>query len=492
MNHDAEEFTDGYYSDFCYACSAAVDGLKELGDYETSGADSIRNLFISISVALLNECSLHMSDQFVSFVADVVYYLDDELSYLIEESALSEKRRYLEDVRKSFNTTTPIGIFSFDILKGMLLVCLRFCAISDQSAMQSLVGALTRYTFLLINIDGSPSPKCENFYRNLKVLLALDINSKEVDHHLPALVEGNIDSDSDSSSCRVQSNINKENSSSPMELQTLIDEINCLIGLDSIKAEVSELVNMLRVQQMRIQAGFPRPDTTKHMVFFGNPGTGKTTIARKLGEIYKNLNLLSKGHFVETDRAGLVAGYLGQTALKTKDVLDSAKGGILFIDEAYTLSPPNDQDLFGQEAIDTILKYMEDNRDDIVVIVAGYQNRMERFISSNPGLKSRFGKYFYFPDYSSDELASIFLDIVTKSSYSFAAGFKERLDPVCSVISSKKDDNFGNGRVMRNLFDKCIANHANRVIQIPNATSDQLMELRPEDLDDEDIDAVTR
>ena len=172
-------------------------------------------------------------------------------------------------------------------------------------------------------------------------------------------------------------------------------------------------------------------------------------------------------------------------------MLDSAKGGILFIDEAYTLTPPNDQDLFGQEAIDTLLKYMEDNRDDIVVIVAGYQDRMERFISSNPGLKSRFGKYFFFPDYSACELASIYEDIASKSSYTFADGFKERLSSVCAEIVSRKGNNFGNGRVMRNLFDRSIANHANRVIQIPNATNLQLTELQPGDIATEDIDAVT-
>jgi stage V sporulation protein K len=490
MNSCADDFTTDYYSEICYASSAAVDGLKEMGDYEADGNSHIRLLFLFIPVAFLNEAAARPTDDFVEFVCDTYYYLDDDLSDLIEASDISDKRAYFKDVRDSFDANSPVHKFGFDALKGAILNNLHLCQLGHESATKALTACVTRYTFLLINLDSNPSPNAVEFYEKVKWVLSLDLDSPDIEQHLQGLTGNSCRSDQQQTSDCNNATLTQSSSLKPIE--ELVTEINSLIGLNSIKAEVSELVNMLRVQQMRLAAGLPKPDTTNHMVFYGNPGTGKTTIARKLGEIYKSLNLLSKGHFIETDRAGLVAGYLGQTALKTREVLDSAKGGILFIDEAYTLSPPNDQDLFGQEAIDTILKYMEDNRDEIVVIVAGYQDRMERFISSNPGLKSRFGKYFYFPDYSSDELAAIFLDIVTKSSYSFAAGFRERLDAVCSVIIANKDDNFGNGRVMRNLFDRCISNHANRVIQIPNATSHQLMELSAEDLNDEDVDAVTR
>jgi stage V sporulation protein K len=489
MNPAADEFTTGYYSEICFASSAAVDGFKEMGDYESSGNDSIRMLFLFIAVAFLNETAMRPSDRLVAFVCDTYYYIEDDMSDLIEESTMLDKRAYLKDVHDSFNATSPAGKFGLDALKGAILHSLYLCQLGHESALRALAACVTRYTFLLINLDGHPASAANDFYEKVKWVLTLDLNSPDIEEHLRGLTGSTGGADQQhSSECNDDT---LPESSSAKQIEELVIEVNSLIGLNSIKAEVSELVNMLRVQQMRVAAGLPKPDTTNHMVFYGNPGTGKTTIARKLGEIYKSLNLLSRGHFIETDRAGLVAGYLGQTALKTREVLDSAKGGILFIDEAYTLSPPNDQDLFGQEAIDTLLKYMEDNRDDIVVIVAGYQDRMERFISSNPGLKSRFAKYFYFPDYASDELASIFLDIATKSSYCFAVGFVDRLREFCIAIVAKKGENFGNGRVMRNLFDRCISNHANRVIQIQGVTSDQLMQLHPEDLADEDLDAVT-
>ena len=490
MNSQADEFTTDYYSDICYVSSVVADALKQIGDYEASGNDYIHNLFLFIPVAFLNELSLQISDRLVEYVVDTSYYLDDDLSHLIYDASMSDKRRFLKDVRLSIDDTSSTGSFHFDTLKGNLLACLRLCSVVDESAKQSLIGVITRFTYLMIHVDGQPSLSALTFYKRVKETLALDPDSSDSEKYLSALAD-----QSPGSSCHDNHVLNvpknhESTGSQADDLNELISQINSLIGLHSIKTEVNELVNFLKVQQMRLAAGFHKPDTTNHMVFYGNPGTGKTTIARKLGEIYQSLNLLSKGHFVETDRAGLVGGYLGQTALKTREVLDSAKGGILFIDEAYTLSPPNDQDLFGQEAIDTMLKYMEDNRDDLVVIVAGYQDRMERFISSNPGLKSRFGKYFFFPDYSATELSYIFGDIASKSKYSFGPEFKDRLEGICDQIVSKKNENFGNGRVMRNLFDKVISNHANRVIQIQDVSSSQLTELIPEDLCDGDVLSV--
>jgi SpoVK/Ycf46/Vps4 family AAA+-type ATPase len=221
------------------------------------------------------------------------------------------------------------------------------------------------------------------------------------------------------------------------------------------------------------------------MVFYGNPGTGKTTIARKVGQIFKQLGILSKGHLIETDRTGLVAGYLGQTAIKTREVLDNANGGILFIDEAYTLCQDNSQDQYGQEATDTILKYMEDNRGDIVVIVAGYNNEMVRFINSNPGLKSRFNKYFRFSDYSAEELYEIFKDMATKAQYTLDAGCQEKLKKYLFEVHSNKGENFGNGRTVRNLFERCVANQANRIISLANLSPHELMRLTAGDIQHE-------
>jgi SpoVK/Ycf46/Vps4 family AAA+-type ATPase len=268
-------------------------------------------------------------------------------------------------------------------------------------------------------------------------------------------------------------------------LDDLLVEINGLIGLENIKQEVAGLVNLLRVQQMRDEAGLTSLETSNHMVFYGNPGTGKTTIARKVGQIFKQLGILSKGHLIETDRTGLVAGYLGQTAIKTREVLDNANGGILFIDEAYTLCQDNSQDQYGQEATDTILKYMEDNRGDIVVIVAGYNNEMVRFINSNPGLKSRFNKYFRFSDYSAEELYEIFKDMATKAQYTLDAGCQEKLKKYLFEVHSNKGENFGNGRTVRNLFERCVANQANRIISLANLSPHELMRLTAGDIQHE-------
>lgn len=274
-------------------------------------------------------------------------------------------------------------------------------------------------------------------------------------------------------------------------VEELIAEIDSLIGLENIKAEVKSLVNSLQVQQMRKSQGLPNPEISNHMVFFGNPGTGKTTIARQLGHLYRQLGILSRGHFIETDRSGLVGGYLGQTALKTTEVLNSALGGILFIDEAYTLSSTHGEDQYGQEAIDTILKYMEDHRDDLIVIAAGYENLMGEFLQSNPGMKSRFNKYFLFSDYSEDELAGIFLSIASASSYFLDERAEEHLRGITKEIVESKPENFGNGRTMRNLFERSLANQANRIVALSISEKADLQRIAAEDIQWHDLLAIT-
>lgn len=200
----------------------------------------------------------------------------------------------------------------------------------------------------------------------------------------------------------------------PDEIKKKIHDLVIAFGLQEVKAEINSLTNLMRIRHIRSERGMKMPDTSQHLVFWGNPGTGKTTVARIIGKIYHALGFLSKGHLVEVDRSGLVAGYVGQTAIKTQEVIQSALGGILFIDEAYSLSPERSEHDFGQEAIDTILKAMEDHRDDFIVIVAGYDNLMPRFIDSNPGLKSRFNKYIFFLDYNGADLYSIFKTFLEK------------------------------------------------------------------------------
>ena len=221
-----------------------------------------------------------------------------------------------------------------------------------------------------------------------------------------------------------------------------------------------------------------------HMVFMGNPGTGKTTVARLISGLYAAIGVLSKGQLVEVDRSGLVAGYVGQTALKTQEVIKSALGGVLFIDEAYSLSSGGEND-FGREAIETILKAMEDHRDDLIVIVAGYSGPMGDFLSSNPGLESRFNKYFYFPDYTGEQLMAIFSAQCDKNGYTLTEESEKAARELFDRLYEERNENFGNGRDVRNRFEDMIVRQSNRVAMMENPSKDDLMAVLPEDLEEE-------
>ena len=271
---------------------------------------------------------------------------------------------------------------------------------------------------------------------------------------------------------------------SPAEPEPTIEELKAelegYIGLGAIKKEVSNLINMVTVHKMRQEHGLPVVDLSLHMVFSGNPGTGKTMIARLMAKIYKALGILSKGHLTEVDRSGLVAGYVGQTAIKTSKVIEQAKGGVLFIDEAYALTDKGGND-FGGEAIDTLLKAMEDNRDDLVVVVAGYDGLMDDFIHSNPGLESRFNRFLHFDDYSIDEMMDIFKMRCKVSSYTLAEGAEKE---VRKLIEEESRDiiAFGNARGVRNIFEDILVHQANRLAGEQDITAEKLMEIRPCDV----------
>ena len=269
--------------------------------------------------------------------------------------------------------------------------------------------------------------------------------------------------------------VNKNNDISDPE-----KELDSLIGLIGVKKEVSAIKNFVKIQKMREEKGLPNTAVSNHLVFTGRPGTGKTTVARIIAKIYKDLGVVSKGQLVEVDRSDLVAGYVGQTAIKTQEVIDKAIGGVLFIDEAYMLDGEG-QD-FGQEAIDTLLKAMEDHRDDLVVIVAGYTDLMKGFIDSNPGLKSRFTRYINFEDYSAEELLQIFKKLCESNKYVLAENVESPLLDYFKDIVSKKDDNFGNAREIRNYFESVISNQANRISYEENVDSDSLVTITYEDL----------
>ncbi len=268
-----------------------------------------------------------------------------------------------------------------------------------------------------------------------------------------------------------------------INIGNLLAELNSLIGMESVKHEINNLVNLLKICKIRQEKGLQLPPTTNHMVFLGNPGTGKTTVARILSKIYKGLGILSKGHLVEVDRSGLVAGYMGQTAEKVMEVVEEAKGGILFIDEAYALSSNKQDGDFGQEAIDILNKAMEDYRDDLIVIAAGYHDEMQDFLDANPGLRSRFNRTIRFPDYTAEELVVIMTNRATKLDYHFS---EEALDFVKRKFEKTLQfppNNFGNARSVRNYLDRVINNQANRLVVETDYDEEELTTLSLKDVE---------
>ena len=266
---------------------------------------------------------------------------------------------------------------------------------------------------------------------------------------------------------------------SPME------ELDSMVGLSRVKEEITTLTNFIKMKQKRDEMNLKSPTISYHCVFSGNPGTGKTTVARIIAEIYRNIGVLRKGHLVETDRSGLVAEYVGQTAVKTNKVVDSALDGVLFIDEAYTLAQGGNED-YGREAIATLLKRMEDDRDRLVVILAGYTNEIEQFIDSNPGLRSRFNRYIHFDDYTAEELYEIFCLQVKKSEYVLAEDASQYLKERLAAVVADKPKDFGNARYVRNLFEKTIEAQSNRLASKAELSKDDLTLITKKDLQLED------
>jgi AAA+ superfamily predicted ATPase len=273
-------------------------------------------------------------------------------------------------------------------------------------------------------------------------------------------------------------------------LDDVMADLNELIGMDNIKQEISTLVNYLKVQKMRREREMATMPLSLHMVLGGPPGTGKTTVARLIGRIYKALGFLSKGHLVETDRAGLVAGYVGQTALRVDEMVNKAKGGVLFIDEAYALMPSDGYEGtdFGREAIETLLKRMEDMRGDLAVVIAGYADELHRFLDANPGVKSRFNRYLYFEHFNPDELVAIFELFATKAGLTLTPEASERIREIMTGAYNNRDRSFGNARFARNLLEKVVEEQANRLVTVDPVTDEDLATVTLDDiaaLDDE-------
>lgn len=325
----------------------------------------------------------------------------------------------------------------------------------NKDLLNKYLTLLFRYCSLIAKADGNITDKEQHFLDHIAQLRSNSMNSHE--------------------------GVTVQKAPAFSEKYDGIAELDGLIGLDSVKQEVRTMSNFIKVQLTRQQQGLKATQVSYHCVFTGNPGTGKTTVARILAGIYNELGVLKKGHLVETDRSGLVAEYVGQTAVKTNKVIDSALDGVLFIDEAYSLVTGSGND-YGNEAIATLLKRMEDNRDRLIVILAGYGNEMKQFIDSNPGLQSRFNRYIHFPDYNAGELLQIFARYAQKNDYDISAEAQEKLKSLLEDAVNNKDKNFGNGRFVRNLFEKTLERQANRLSGVERPTLSQLKEILPVDI----------
>ena len=264
-------------------------------------------------------------------------------------------------------------------------------------------------------------------------------------------------------------------------IEEVLKDLNGLTGMQNVKAEVQRLIATCRANKMREAQGIEAPTMSYNFVFTGNPGTGKTTVARIIAKAFRALGILDRGHLVETDRSGLVAAYAGQTALKTNKLIDSAVGGILFIDEAYQLNQ-GQNDTYGSEAVATLLKRMEDERGRIVVIIAGYKGDMKRFMDINPGLESRFNRVIDFPDFSTKDLATIFRQMAKKNKYTLSPDVEHWIEPYIGLSTKTRDKNFGNGRWVRNLFEKTVERQSLRIVELKDPPPEELTTIRMKDV----------
>ena len=437
-----------------YACLEEIcESIVQSGNWQKVGASDVKlflNMYVQSVLLRMAQEDVTLGEKTLAFIAQV-----PEKDVLQVANATPERARMIAYKNRSFAQGVPL--------------LLRCCVARDEKDgtqdAEAFVSALTRMLQLQAACEEEMSQRELHFITTYIGQLRAFISKS-----LPLRGESAFAAKREEKATSRQEAAQDKNAQAqtkPEEKERTLEELRAqldeLIGLDGVKKEVETLINLIRVRKMREEHGLKNMDMSFHMVFTGNPGTGKTTVARIVAAIYKQLGFLSKGQLIETDRSGLVAGYVGQTAGKVTEVVKSALGGILFIDEAYSLARKGADNDFGREAIDTLVKLMEDHRDDLVVIVAGYTEPMHDFLTSNPGLISRFNKYIDFPDYSDDELMAILQMRADKQGYVIEEEAKTHIRRMLlrQTISERAD--FGNARGMRNVLEKLVQEQANRL-----------------------------
>ena len=456
------------------ACSLLV----ESGNWQRVGTSDIRLFLDMYTQALLLRMAQHaggMSEDMKRFIAEV-----PSRDVLAVGKASCDSALNIGHKNRSFAEGTPL----------LLRCCVAMDDKDGTSSAQQFVSGVSQLLYAAADVDGSMGGATLNFITAYLGSLRTFLLTRAAGRHAGAEMQmhrvdvpGSGKGSTKASAAKEEPTAQMQKKEEPEQTaEELLAELDSLIGLDGVKREVHSLINLIKVRKLREQHDLKVMDMSFHMVFTGNPGTGKTTVARLVARVYKQLGFLSQGQLIETDRSGLVAGYVGQTAGKVTEVVKSALGGILFIDEAYALARKGMDNDFGREAIDTLVKLMEDNRDDLVVIVAGYTDEMHDFLTSNPGLISRFNKYIDFPDYTDDELMAILAMNAKKQGYVIADDANQAVRGMLEGMSVSDRLDFGNARGMRNTLEKLVQEQANRLAACTEEiTKEMLCEITKED-----------
>ena len=450
--------------------NSACELLVSSGNWQRVGTSDIRLFLDMYTQALLLRMAQFqggVSEAMKGFIAGVP--ARDVLSIA---KATGDDALNIGHKNRSFAEGTPL----------LLRCCVAMDDKDGTSSAQQFVAGVSQLLYAAADVDGSMGGLTLNFITTYLGGLRTFLLSRAAGRHAGAVQEMTRRVDVPGSEKplpkaeeKPAAQPEKKEDEPEATVEELLAELDSLIGLDGVKREVHSLINLIKVRKLRQQHALKVMDMSFHMVFTGNPGTGKTTVARLVARIYKQLGFLSKGQLIETDRSGLVAGYVGQTAGKVTEVVGSALGGILFIDEAYALARKGMENDFGREAIDTLVKLMEDNRDDLVVIVAGYTDEMHDFLTSNPGLISRFNKYIDFPDYTDDELMAILAMNAGKQGYVIAEDANAVVREMLEGMSVSERLDFGNARGMRNTLEKLVQEQANRLAMMTGEITKEML-----------------